>query len=179
MATASFLNDETDYTNKSNDKREPPSLESLRKRAFVPSVLPEDFLRIVLDEKQLNENEDRALAQHLQYNISSPPQANYMQYNQYRPAEADYGRGRFQINIVEAKLNKNYGFTKMDPYVRLRMANKIYETPTAYNGSKNPVWKKNIYWYIIFLKFLVVHFFNAYRKLGFIGPRLNSKLETI
>ncbi len=131
--------------------------------------MQDDFLRIILSEEQLNENKDRALAQNMQYNMNLqehqmqqqyqlqqqhdlnqiPP--NYIPYHmgqfRMRDPESDSSRGRFEVNIVEAKLNKNYGFTKMDPYVRVKLGNKIFETPTDYNGSKNPVWKKNILWY--------------------------------
>lgn len=130
---------------------------SVSLKAFISNPLPEDFLRIMLDETQLAERKDLALAHSLQYNMIQ----NYMPYQaihnnlvmpgqQFRSRiadmEAEASRGRLQIGIIEAKLNKNYGFTKMDPYVRIKLGNKIYETPTAYNGSKNPVWKKSVFW---------------------------------
>ncbi len=163
MTTASsMINDEADYYTKDNkdqvSSNELTPIESLRARAFVPPSLPQDFLRILLDERQLAEHKDRALAHHMQFGMMALPPAPHMSHQQqFRPRhemEAATSRGRFQINIIEAKLNKNYGFTKMDPYVRVRIANKIFETPTAYNGSKNPVWRKNIFWWGYFFSIL-------------------------
>jgi toll-interacting protein len=131
------------------------TIESLRSKAFVPAALPQDFLRIVLDQRQLGEHKDRMIAHQMQFGMQpslAAPGINGDQYQQHRSRhemEAATSRGRLQINIVEAKLNKNYGLTRMDPYVRIRIGNKIFETPTAYNGSKNPVWKKSVFWYVM------------------------------
>ena len=109
----------------------------------MPKPLPEDFLRVILNQKQVNENNDNALAQRLQYGLMNNNNTDMMgtqQYNfapQYvRPRDNDlsFMRGKLQIDIMEARLTKNYGFTKMDPYVRLRLGTKVFETPTDYNG---------------------------------------------
>ena len=115
------------------------------KKAYIPETLPKDFLRVLLNEQQVNETSDEELARRLQFGVGrqAPPT---------RMATSPF-KGKLQIDIVEAKLNKNYGFTKMDPYVRITIAGKVYETPTSYSGGKTPKWDKAIMWYIKIIAF--------------------------
>lgn len=148
MASA-MVRDEEDENRPRPSKLEDGSsfkFEELKQKAFIAPQLPDDFLRIVLDQRQIAESKDSQLAKQLQYGMNMPNYANPNMYG-YREI-VDYGRGKLQVDIIEAKLNKNYGLTRMDPYVRLKMGPRMFETPTAYNGSKNPVWRKTIVSYL-------------------------------
>ncbi|UYV67698.1 TOLLIP, partial [Cordylochernes scorpioides] len=109
-----------------------PTTKYEERKKQVLLELPVDFLRIgpaaAAAEQQLAADEQTALA--LQHQMAGaslvPPTVS----------------GRLSISIMEARLVKNYGMTRMDPYVRLKVGNTIYETHTDYNGAKNPKWHK-------------------------------------
>ncbi|RXG73870.1 Toll-interacting protein, partial [Armadillidium vulgare] len=64
--------------------------------------LPDDFLRVPILPASSQEEQDRAAAIHLQNQIiaqSRQPQVS----------------GRYEISVVNAVLNKNYGLSRMDP----------------------------------------------------------------
>ena len=78
--------------------------------------LPDDFLRISLNEQQLSEKQDNYIAQRLQYG-HLPTQQSPMEQWRIPP------RGRLNIIIIEARLAKNYSIlSKMDPYVKISLA---------------------------------------------------------
>lgn len=99
--------------------------------------LPGDFLRLGTPSQQQQSMADERVAQILQ----AQQQAGY-------GVLPSHVRGKLNISVVQAKLNKNYGITKMDPYCRLRVGHAVFETPTAYNGAKNPVWGKDVQCYL-------------------------------
>lgn len=91
--------------------------------------LPADFLR--LSPRNFQENVDREAAFALQQQIGS-----------FNPGLAANILGRLSITVAQAKLVKNYGLSRMDPYVRIRVGHYIYETQTDPNGGKTPRWNR-------------------------------------
>ncbi|XP_068711265.1 toll-interacting protein B-like [Montipora foliosa] len=94
--------------------------------------LPEDFLRISPGMNQ---------ASPVGQMIPGQPVA-YFQPTAFMQPYQQAASGRLSITVQQAKLAKNYGVTRMDPYCRIRVGNHVFESPTAYNGSKNPRWNK-------------------------------------
>ncbi|XP_067000727.1 toll-interacting protein [Anabrus simplex] len=105
-----------------------------RKRVFLGN-LPPDFLRITASSQQQQEAADQQAALALQQQMVGMPYAQPM-------------AGRLSITVAQAKLVKNYGMTRMDPYVRLRVGHCVYETHTDPNGGKNPRWNKVVQCYL-------------------------------
>jgi len=127
-----------------------------RKQVMVGD-LPPDFLRIMITPQQAQCAQDAHTARMLQY------QQNAVEYGHHhhpaaQPPSALPGSvgapaggqmaGRLSLTIVEARLTKNYGMTRMDPYCRLRIGHAVFETPTSYNGAKNPRWQKSVQCYL-------------------------------
>lgn len=103
--------------------------------ALLVGELPGDFLRVDVPPtshsgQQISADEEAALA--LQQQLAGGATA-------FTTAQAV---GRLSISVIQAKLVKNYGVTRMDPYVRIRIGHNVYETHTDYNGAKNPHWNK-------------------------------------
>lgn len=111
--------------------------QSSRRNQVMVGELPEDFLRMPSSTIQQQVIADSRVAQVLQ--------AQQARGFSAIPANVT---GRLNISITQAKLAKNYGLTKMDPYVRVRLGHSVFETPTAYNGAKNPHWNKEVSVYL-------------------------------
>ncbi|XP_056015742.1 toll-interacting protein-like isoform X2 [Ostrea edulis] len=111
---------------------------SVYQSAVMIGELPSDFLRVSYNDAQQQLMGDERIAQILQ----AQQQAGFM-----APIPANI-QGRLSLTVAQAKLAKNYGLTKMDPYVRIRLGHSVIETPTAYNGAKNPRWNKDINLYL-------------------------------
>lgn len=98
--------------------------------------MPEDFLR--LDVVSLDDSSSR-----LQQEAADQQAALALQQS-ISCAQGGGDKNRLNITIVQARLVKNYGLTRMDPYVRLRIGQCVYETQTDPNGGKTPKWHKTI-----------------------------------
>ncbi|XP_065357782.1 toll-interacting protein-like [Calliphora vicina] len=92
--------------------------------------LPDNFLRLsTLSDRVQNIDAQTAMALYRQ----TLPQLTALNHV-----------GRLSITCAQAKLARNYGLTRMDPYVRIRVGHYVYETQTDPNGGKNPRWNRVI-----------------------------------
>lgn len=102
--------------------------------------LPPDFLRIstatVSDQEAADHQAALALDQY---------QRAYLGYHHQLQYMAPKIVGHLSITVAQAKLVKNYGLTRMDPYVRVRIGHAGYETQTATKGGKTPTWNHVIH----------------------------------
>lgn len=103
-------------------------------KAFIG--LPPDFLR--LSSANTQESLDHQTAMALQHQMGFNPiglaviksiSKNLHFNNVWNVLNSQPNTiGRLSITIAQAKLVKNYGITRMDPYVRIRIGHYIYET---------------------------------------------------
>lgn len=125
-----------------NGSRRPTSANVSRwftqNRNVLLGPLPEDFLRVRSEhEDQIVSDARAAMAMQQPQNV--PTFRTILSPTVPMPPVI----GRLDILVLEAKLVKNYGLTRMDPYVRIRFGmHQVYESHTAVNGGKNPHWNK-------------------------------------
>jgi toll-interacting protein len=131
----------------------PQEQKNMDRRQRIVLQLPPDFLRVnsphhqgvgprppgnLSQQQQETLDEQAAYALHHQLNAAPPS------LHGAAMAAGQSIKGRLLISVMQAKLVKNYGMTRMDPYVRIHIGHNIYETPTDVNGSKTPRWNKTI-----------------------------------
>ncbi|KAL4703340.1 hypothetical protein ACJJTC_013106 [Scirpophaga incertulas] len=104
-----------------------------RRRRVLLGPLPAGFLRADGSGDPIDADYQAALALQQQLSGATLPTAG-------PPLTA-----RLSVTIAQAKLVKNYGLTRMDPYVRMRVGHCIYETHTDPSGGKTPRWNKVIH----------------------------------
>ena len=103
----------------------------------VLGPLPDDFLRVQTSAPPRPAGPTQSVAVPApQQVVSLPPQVPGYAAG-YSP-----NVGVLEITVNQARLTKNYGLTRMDPFCRVRVGHSVMETPTASNGGKNPRWNK-------------------------------------
>lgn len=143
-------------SNGDEPSRRPNSSRFLRNnRNILLGPLPTDFLRIdeIERQRQIDEDEQTARAIASQQSLRQPGEGPVLGHPGYAfrtilspTVPMPPIVGRLDLMILEAKLVKNYGLTRMDPYVRIRFGmSNVYESQTAVNGGKNPRWNKTFH----------------------------------
>lgn len=94
-------------------------MQQLRDFAARFKNLPDDFLRLPIDQRSDFDN--------------------LIQSAQLIPMDSLSG-DVIEVSVVEAQLVKNYGLLRMDLYCKIRVGHLVCETQTCPNGAKNPKW---------------------------------------
>eukprot|EP00118_Oscarella_pearsei_P009748 m.56930 g.56930 ORF g.56930 m.56930 type:complete len:295 (+) comp34666_c0_seq1:668-1552(+) len=118
-------------------------MSQFKREQVMTGPLPDDFLRLPgsqVGSTTVSQQQGPGGAQSVAYSSTQGPYGMQQQAASYSAPMV----GVLSLTVAQARLAKNYGFTRMDPYCRIRMGHHVYETQTAQNGGKNPHWNKSI-----------------------------------
>uniref|UniRef100_A0A1I7VMS9 C2 domain-containing protein n=1 Tax=Loa loa TaxID=7209 RepID=A0A1I7VMS9_LOALO len=119
-----------------------------RKKVFL-GQLPVDFLRITVPSSiSLQRQQQQSTVPFYVGDPNLVAQQALLQAQRFYSSAPPNTRGRISITVVEAKLVKNYGLVRMDPYCCVRVGNAIFETQRNINGGKTPKWNRIINAYL-------------------------------
>ena len=107
----------------------------------VLGPLTDDFLRVTPPAPQPTSQAQTVSAPPPQQFVALAPSQLPPTYGHQYAAQAA-GIGVLDITVNQARLTKNYGITRMDPFCRVRVGHSVMETPTASNAGKTPRWNK-------------------------------------
>lgn len=126
-----------------------------RRKLVLLGDLPRDFLRLSIPVSSAAPSSTQQSSVFVTGQQVIPVGVtNITQHNLFQAQQAFYSfvppntRGRISVTIVEAKLAKNYGLVRMDPYCRVRIGNAVFETPTDIRGGRAPKWNRIVNAYL-------------------------------
>ncbi|KAK0427770.1 hypothetical protein QR680_010419 [Steinernema hermaphroditum] len=132
-------------------KKAPLNIAEMKKKVLLGD-LPADFLRLTVPQQQQQQPAQPGQPQQPQQHAVpagfDPATGGLSAMESFYTFVPPHTRGRIAVRITEAKLTKNYGLVRMDPYCRVRVGNAIFETPTSVSGAKTPKWNRIVNAYL-------------------------------